>query len=51
VQDFLEYETKLFSPQDSSGPYSGPPSEAVDQAWENLYSGEFVLVIALDTYR
>jgi len=52
VQDILEYETRLFSPALANiSQYSGPPSEAVDQAWEDLYGCESFSVIALDTCR
>ena len=51
VQDILEYETKVFLHTSDTSPYHGPPSDAVDQAWEDLYSCESFLAIALDTDR
>src|SRR5882762_1373805 len=41
VQDILEYETRLFLHSSDISPYYGPPSEAVDQAWQDLFSCEF----------
>ena len=47
VQDILEYETRLFSRTSDISPYNGPPSEAVDQAWDDMYTSESFPVIAL----
>jgi Mycotoxin biosynthesis protein UstYa len=38
VQDALEYELKTFPRAGQTSPYHGPPSDAVDNAWEDLYS-------------
>jgi len=38
VQDILEYESKVFLHTSDTSPYHGPPSDTVDQAWEDLYS-------------
>jgi hypothetical protein len=51
VQDVLEYETKLFLHSLDISPYHGPPSDAVDQAWQDLYSCEYFLAPALETGR
>ena len=49
VEDILEYSTRLFSRTSDISLYNGPPSEAVDQAWEDLYNCESFPVNALDT--
>jgi len=38
VQDALEYELKTFPRAGQTSPYHGPPSDAVDKAWEDLYN-------------
>jgi len=38
VQDILKYETRVFLHTSDTSMYHGPPSDAVDQAWQDLYS-------------
>jgi hypothetical protein len=43
AQDAVTYEIKVFhsSFNDDRTPYQGPPTDAVDAAWEDLYNGKF----------
>jgi hypothetical protein len=46
VQDALKYELRKFSRARAISPYHGPPTEAVDQAWQDLYHCECLSIVS-----
>ena len=43
AEDAISYEVRVFHSNfnDDRTPYQGPPTDAVDAAWEGLYNGKF----------